>query len=663
MGSVRSQSDSNVEGRRSVDRVYEFLAPRAHSAIMVGALLCTLAVKFFHSCRTNLLNEYFSWVLADIIVLLGVEFLLSLLSFFRPRKSVVRAAILTAAIFCTWSVCNAGWLIATGTQILPSVLASLIFDPVNRFAIIGHRLALQPVMGVILLGPSAVALVFLFMVLANPVLPRRDRKIFAHRTVVYVFLVMVVFLAGATRAKDTSGQITSKGLRYNSQLKAITSLFSRSHRRAAHRSDSMPARKIPAYDEVEISLSAGVRKAAYNVVIVILEGVGYKHTSLCDDTSPRTPYLKQMAEQGVLMTNTRPPLTHSTKGFFSILTGRLPSITGDYVEALPVSKAYASIATILREKLNYRTAFFQSAKGSFECRPGLVHNLGYDKFWAREYTNNPDAYLGYLASDEFTMLEPIANWVKGEDRPFLLTLVLSATHDPYEVPEWFGENEGEPIERYHRTIAYTDSFIKALDDELKRLNCAKKMVLCIIGDHGEAFGEHHRFGHDLIPFDEALRIVWLLRAPGLMGGRREITEPACSVDVTPTILGLLGFDIKRAGFDGIDIFKAHEGRKVYFSGWVEGTAAGYVEANKKFIYDPTNQIVVVYDLEKDPEELHGEEITGAEAEKIIADVTGWKKKTFIPTFNWGQTKEVVLFDFWRVYRLRSREPSAKHIQE
>lgn len=663
MKNARSQSNSKSKVRLFLRHLYGLLAPRACSVIMFGALFCTLTVKLFHSFRTGLFNEYSCWILADVVVLLSTEFILALLCFLQPRKAVVRMAIITAAIICTWSVFNAGWLIATGTQILPSVLASLVYDPLNRFAIIGHRLALQPLVALILLGPSAIALVFLFMVLANPILPKRNKRMFVRRTTIYLFLVMIVALAGTTKAENTPGQIVSKGLRYNSQLKAITSLFSRRRARAANLRDSSPPRTIPAYDEVKIRLRPDAPGTSYNVVIVILEGVAYKHTSVCDDSLPWTPYFKEIAGQGVAVTNTRAPLTHSTKSFFSILTGRLPSITGDYMEALPVEKPYAGIVTILRDKLNYRSAFFQSAKGSFECRPGLVHNLGFDQFWTREYTNDPTTYLGYLAGDEFAMLEPVANWIREQDRPFLLTLVLSATHDPYEVPEWFGENDGEPLERYHRTIAYTDTFIKTLDDQLKKLNCADRTILCIIGDHGEAFGEHQRFGHDLIPFDEALRVVWLLRAPSLVPAGRKITEPACSVDVTPTILKLLGFDIAGAGFDGIDVLEYHAARKVYFSGWVDGTAAGYVEANKKFIYDPTGQIVAFYDLEKDPRELHGEEITGEEAEKIIADVTAWKRKTFLPIFNWGQTKEVVLFDLWRIHRLRSREPSAKYVQE
>ena len=136
MGIEPSQSDSGPAGvcfvcplisvLRSVSNrlslLYGLLAPRAYSVIIFGALFCTLAAKFFHSYRLNLVGEYFSWVLTDIAVLLGIEVLLALVCFRWPRKSVVRAAVVTAAVVCTWSVMNAGWLIKTGTQILPTVL-------------------------------------------------------------------------------------------------------------------------------------------------------------------------------------------------------------------------------------------------------------------------------------------------------------------------------------------------------------------------------------------------------------------------------------------------------------------------------------------------------------------------------------------------------------
>jgi hypothetical protein len=84
------QSNSRVGSVGFVRRLYGFLAAQPYSVIMFGALFCTLAVKFRHSWRYDLVNEYIGWVLADISVLLGFEVILALLCFGWPRKLVVR---------------------------------------------------------------------------------------------------------------------------------------------------------------------------------------------------------------------------------------------------------------------------------------------------------------------------------------------------------------------------------------------------------------------------------------------------------------------------------------------------------------------------------------------------------------------------------------------
>ena len=131
MNDRSSQSNIDSKGVLAIRRLYDFLAARPYSVIMFGALFCTLTVKFFHSWRNDLVNEYFGWVLADISVLLGFEVILALVCFGWPRNLVVRLDTIFAAVICTWSVMNAGWLIRMGWQILPSVLLSVIRDPIS----------------------------------------------------------------------------------------------------------------------------------------------------------------------------------------------------------------------------------------------------------------------------------------------------------------------------------------------------------------------------------------------------------------------------------------------------------------------------------------------------------------------------------------------------
>ncbi|MFC1792875.1 LTA synthase family protein [Planctomycetota bacterium] len=628
-----------------------FLAPRAYSVIMLAALFCTLTVKFFHSWRYGLLDEYLGWIMADLSVLIAIEVVLSLVCFRWPRKTIVRSATIVAAIVYTWSAMNAGWLIRTGTQILPRVLLSLVRAPINTFCIIGVNLAKMPAAAVILLAPCAIALVFFIFVLARPKLPVYDRRRFIARIIFCLTIVVTAVVVRPAIARRGSSQIGSVGLRFNSQLRAVISLVLPDHRQQPD-----PKRRIPTVDSLKVDLKQ--QSVKHNVVLVILEGVQYQYTSLANEQNNLTPYLAALARQGIEFPNTRSTLTHTTKALFSILTGRFASASQDIAEAVPANSPYASMATILKGKLGYRTAFFQSAMGSFESRPGLVYNLGYDDFWARDDSDDPNSFLGYLACDEFSMLTPIAEWIKAEEQPFFLTVLCSATHDPYEIPEWFDEPAKEPLERYQQSISYTDKFLAALDVELGNLGITENTIFCVIGDHGEAFGEHGLLGHERIAFDEVLRIPFCLRVPFLVETGVKMTEPVSSIDLTPTLLGLLGFETESIGFDGVDLLgPVSQDRNVYFTGWMQEGPAGFINGDRKFIYNPTNKTTCVYNLSADPKELNRIELPQQRANKMAEEIVAWRKSTVF-RIDQQRTGKKELFDNW-ICRWSDRVSSTK----
>ena len=652
MISEHSQSYDKEKKASVLRRIYNILAPRAYSVIMFGALFCTLAVKLFNSWRYNLLGEYIGWILLDIFFLLLVEVLLALISYFWPKKWVLRTTTIIAAIVCTWSVMNAGWLIRTGTQILPRVLLPLLRSPLNTLCIIGVNLAKMPKTAFILLGPSAVALTFFFSVLVNPMPPNYNRKRFFVRIVVtFAVIISSILVRGAVSNKSTP-QVASLGLQYNCQLQAIMSIVI-----SDSRQPFTPKRTMPDFEKLDV-----VRKENQlnrNVVLVILEGIQYQYTSLNGDEDDLTPFLVSLARQGVEFTNTRSSLTHTTKAIFALLTGWFPSASQDIVETVPVLETYPGIVATLSKKEGYRTAFFQSALGNFESRPGLVYNLGFDKFWARDDMSDPNSYLGYLASDEFTMLKPITDWIKSGDRPFFITILCSVTHDPYEVPEWFDTPAKEPIDRYRQSILYTDSFIAALDVEIAKLGITNKTIFCVVGDHGEAFGEHGQLGHALIAFDEALRIPFCLRAPFLVEPGKKVAEPVSSVDLTPTLLGLLGFETEKIGFDGIDALGfVPNDRKQYFSGWMQEGPSGFVQAGRKFIYNPADRTTCVYNVHADPREFNRVELSGPEAQKMASEIIAWRKSTILQ-INQKKSGRKLLYDKW-LCRWTNRVCSAKY---
>ncbi|MBP8304383.1 MAG: sulfatase-like hydrolase/transferase [Phycisphaerae bacterium] len=624
-------------------RAREVLVSRLFSVLMVGALGCTLIVKFFHAWRYDLVGQYPGWILADVAVLLGMEGVLALACYIRPRRSTVRMATVAATVACLWSLFNAGWLVRTGTQIFPQAVLPWIRDPLNVTLLVLINLLKHPVGGVLLVVPGVAALGFVGWALARPILPHYRRGPFLGRIAVTACLILIAVPARGAMIRRMPSLPGVSEMHHNAHLRSIASLVMPSA--GLSRDDFLNAdRHVPTPSEVVPAL--GPEPRALNLVIVIFEGVGYQHTSLAKSGQATTPFLKDLARQGVEFASMRSTVTHTSKAIFAMMTGRYPSASQDAVETVPTAAGYASLATILGRQRGYRTALFQSAKGSFESRPSLGRNLGFQHFWSREQMADPNAHLGYLAADEFAMLGPIRDWLAEDRRPFLLTVLCSATHDPYEVPEWYGQRAKEAVERYRQTLTYTDTFLAALDRELTGLGLQGDTLFCAVGDHGEAFGEHGMLGHDLMGFDEAMHVPWVMRCPASILPGTRVSHPVSSIDVGPTLLGLLGFRTEGQGFDGLDVLgPVPSDRRVYFSCWANDGPAGFLQGSVKHVYQGASDEVSVCDLSADPGEQAPVRPGPQQADAIAWDVLAWRRSTvFRP--DQSPRGRVVVFEDW-----------------
>lgn len=648
------QIPESSTAERPLLKLRTLLVSRPYSVILLAALIYNLSYKLYWAHRLELLGQFYRWVPADLIALLGIETIFAIICSRWPKKSAIRLITFAAALICAWSVMNSGWLLRNGHQLLPSNFIPLFRDPINGFSILGGNFKAMPMATIILFTPAAVLLAFFFYVMAKPRVAHYNRKRFARRIRLSLVLVIIAALTYALTGLGKTSSSTAADLRNNCQLRALTSLLGA--RRLKRAKIHEPTRVIPSFDQISITPA---QKPDYNVIIIVLEGIQYRLTSLVDEEKNLTPFLADLAEQGVQFSNARCVLSHTTKALFGLLTGFTPSISQDLAEAVPAEKPYASLATILEQSSGYRTAFFQSAKGNFECRPGLAYNLGYNKFWARDDLNDPNAFVGYLACDEFAMLKPITEWIQAQSGPFLVTVMCSVTHDPYEVPAWYGEPKKELFDRYIQTISYTDNFLAALDIELTKLKLTDNTILCVVGDHAEAFGEHGQFGHERIAFEETLRIPFVIRASSLIQPGTLVNQPVSSIDLTPTLLGLLGFEVGTIGFDGRDVLGNNlENRRVYFAGWLEQSPAGFIQADEKYFYDPVHKSVTLYDLKHDARELAQILLEENQEKDLEQQITQWRQQSIFK-INQQHTGQKILFDRW-LCRWTDRVSSAKY---
>lgn len=622
--------------------------------ILLSFTFLTTAVAKIAAAQKIAAHSSIRFLLSDIIVLALIYICFDIILRKFPRPLCTRLTLLLTGLVATWAVINAAWIARTGTQALPTAMLPLFRSPANTLALIGVNLIKMPATAVMLLTPSMLLLAFWIHLLIKPI-NNRPKKLPAKKIITLTIFICLAAVLKFSGTKLLPANITAAGLSYNSHLRALIPTSPRS--KLDFSADSGPLKpSLPLVSEFEPQ----TLKKNPNIVIIILEGIQRQYTSLQDNDYDTTPNLKALTTQSLELTQARSVVTHTTKAIFSLLTGFYPSVTQDLAETVPLDEPILSLPSMLRKTANYKTAFFQSAKGDFEARPGLVHNLGFDHFYAREDFADPNKYIGYLGCDEFAMINPILKWINTDNSPYLLTVLCSVSHDPYEVPEWFCQPAEEPFGRYLQTIRYTDAFIGKLKAKISEQNPNDPIIFCVVGDHGEAFGEHGLSGHERIAFEEALQIPCIIY--NSQNPKPKVCSlPASSVDLVPTITQMLDINAVNIPYAGQNMLEnVPENRKVFFSGWLSQGPAGYIQNSRKCVFYPVEKMVSIYNLTSDPTEANPLSRPLKNATSIANTINNWRKSTYlaIPQQKRGET---LLYNNWKC-RWNNRVSDAKRVK-
>jgi len=623
------------------------LMPRPETTILLVAFAWTAGAKLAILDRPQPAYSILAWVdilLCDIVFFAALFLIISGLYICRPRPAVARCALLVAALTLAWSTTNAAWLIATGVQLQPGILLVLGRDPLEFWPIVQTHLMQNPEYAVPL-GLTALLLIGWFLWrLVRPVPVVRSRGHHAGRAAGAALGLVAAGLGQWLWASPGPWGFESEALGFSSHWYALVSVATSASR---HGDGNPQTRRLPRVGERRVVSPNTARAELPNVVLLLLESGSRAMTSLGNPELGTTPHLVRLAAEGVEFTLTRVPVSHTTKAFWAALTGTTPDIQPDYAEAVPVTPPYEGLPSILA-RCGYHSAFFQMSKGTFECAPGFFANLAFDWAWFRENLEDPSAHIGYLGGDDFRMLEPAFDWVAQGPRPFFLMMITCISHDPYEVPAWFAEPKKDRSGRYLQTVQYTDHFVGRLSEVLQERGLADTTILCVMGDHGTSLRTERAFGR-WVPYEEVLRVPWVIRWPGHLEAGRRIDWPCSQLDLTPTLLELIGFDITEAGFEGKDAFTPSDpNRRLYFTSWFADSPFGFLEGSRKWVYWPYNDALFEYNLGDDPEERSPRVVKAPDKDRIVSELRQWQKKSRI-VFDARRFRQRLLFDHWRTF--------------
>ncbi len=345
-----------------------------------------------------------------------------------------------------------------------------------------------------------------------------------------------------------------------------------------------------------------------NVLIITIDTLRADHLGCYGFHLARTPAIDRLASEGVRCANAIGSAPITMPAHTSIFTGLYPVAHG-----VRDNGAYAlgDDAVTLAERLHtagYTTHAFVSA---------LVLNRRYhldqgfesydDDLWAED---DPKLFMireRQAPKTAARFLQWLDGWNREHSKPFFTWIHFFDPHQPYRAA---GADAALAVSPYDAEIAGVDHQIAKIIDTLRQDGVLDDTLIILTADHGESLGEHGEKTHAVFVYDATVRVPLILRYPKLFGSR-VYDAPVRSVDITPTVLDILGLP-RADAIDGQSLLGALRGKDTppqlpqYSESLLSEVGFGMAplyalrDAGYKYIRAPRPEL---YDLAKDPHEL------------------------------------------------------------
>ena len=393
--------------------------------------------------------------------------------------------------------------------------------------------------------------------------------------------------------------------------------------------DPEPAIGHPA---ARVSLAQTPKTDKRNVVLIHLESTRARSTTPYNEDLKTMPFLDELAKNSLLAEQAYVVLPLTAKGSLAVNCGVEPPLYSG-PEFGPSGIPDRCLADLLNEQ-GYRTAFFQSTWN--DGFSNLTKNFGYKEFYPYQSMDTEGfQWTNTFGYEDDIMLRPSEGWLRayGYDKPFMVEYLTSTGHYGYEcIPNRYGTkdfSEDEQLNRYLNCLRYLDFFLNNLFDQYKKLGLYDNTIFVIFGDHGEGFGEHDRFLHGDTIYEEGLRIPLIIHAPGWFEGGQREGGLSSQIDILPTVLEILGYEVKNGKYPGYSLLHpVPEDRTLMFSCISSFKCLASLKGEEKYVYNYGNQPDEVFNLSKDPLEennlasLYSKE----ELDKRREDLLAWRSK-------------------------------------
>jgi lipoteichoic acid synthase len=332
--------------------------------------------------------------------------------------------------------------------------------------------------------------------------------------------------------------------------------------------------------------------------LVSLESTAAQYLGVYGADPDVMPNLSELARDAIVFDNAYAVYPESIKGLFSILCSTYPAF--DSAAERYADVPCRSIAAVLSGS-GYRTGLFHSGRFAYLGMEAIVRDRGYGTLAdAGDIGGHYDSSFGV---DEPSTVASVLNWIDATPvgQRFFVTYLPIAGHHPYETREPGPFPDHDEFGRYRNALHDGDRSLGTLMQGLRERGLAESTLWIVLGDHGEAFGQHEgNYGHTFSLYDENIHVPFLVAAPGLLPHQIRSGQVVSLIDTAPTILDLLGLGSPGI-YQGRSMLDAEPRMALFFADYSLGLL-GLRDGPKKFIYELDSARSRLFDVERDRQE-------------------------------------------------------------
>jgi len=327
-----------------------------------------------------------------------------------------------------------------------------------------------------------------------------------------------------------------------------------------------------------------------NIVVILTDDQGYADLGCFGGKGVKTPNLDRMAREGMRFTDFYVGQAVCTASRAALMTGCYPNRVGlqgalNHQSPIGIHEDETLLPELCKSR-GYATAAY--GKWHLGCFPKFMPTRhGFDEFFGIPYSNDNGPLhptmrglppLPLYENEEVVERDPDQRFFtrritdhavrfieRNRERPFFLYVPHIMPHVPIHVSDAFKGSSERGL--YGDVIQELDASVGEILAALKATGIDDRTMVVFFSDNGPflSYGAHAGRAEPLregklTAWDGGMRSPFIVRWPGRTPAGRVCPDPVVSMDLLPTIAGLIGAPLPSKPIDGLDILPILEGR-------------------------------------------------------------------------------------------------------